>query len=187
MANRHELDAVSRTVPISLTRIYRGMAVNTKVFELLGYKFEDPNTWPDWFKKDPADFEAGDIIFRDPDGLPNGVFVGDRAPRLITKAIPSKSFEQQVDSLVLGLKVLSAMGFTDRRAGKPGRPPDAGLPGGVRARSAAAARQPVRRMVPQRRSSRDRRPGQDRGADERARIPQSRRQLVPHPRREVVG
>ena len=112
MANRHELDAVSREVPISLARIYRGVAVNTKVFELLGIRFEDARTWPDWFKKDPADFEAGDIIFRDPDGLPNGVFVGERAPRLVAKAIPTKSFDQQVASLVLGLKVLSSMGIT---------------------------------------------------------------------------
>jgi predicted amidohydrolase YtcJ len=112
MADRHELDAVARDVPISLTRIYRGIAVNTKVFELLGIQFEDPSTWPHWFKKDPADFEAGDIIFRDQDGLPNGVFVGERAPRLIAKAIPTKTFEQQVDSLVLGLRVLSSMGIT---------------------------------------------------------------------------
>jgi predicted amidohydrolase YtcJ len=112
MAGRRELDAVSRDVPISLARIYRGVAVNTKVFELLGIRFEDPGTWPDWFKKDPADFEAGDIIFRDSDGLPDGVFVGERAPRLIAKAIPAKTFEQQVDSLVLGLNVLSSMGIT---------------------------------------------------------------------------
>ena len=112
MTDRHDLDAVSRDVPISLTRIYRGVAVNTKVFELLGIRFEDPGTWPDWFKKDPADFEAGDIIFRGSDGLPNGVFVGERAPRLIVKAIPAKTFEQRVDSLVRGLKVLSSMGIT---------------------------------------------------------------------------
>jgi hypothetical protein len=112
MADRYELDAVSRDVPISLTRIYRGVAVNTKVFELLGIRFEDRNTWPDWFRKDPADFEAGDIIFRDASGLPNGVFVGERAPRLIARAIPAKTFEQEVDSLVLGLEVLSSMGIT---------------------------------------------------------------------------
>ncbi len=112
MATRQELDAVSRDVPISLTRIYRGMAVNTKVFELLGYKFEDPATWPDWFRKAPADFEAGDIIFRDANGLPNGIFVGERAPRLITKAIPDKTLDQRVDSLVMGLKTLAAMGIT---------------------------------------------------------------------------
>jgi predicted amidohydrolase YtcJ len=113
MANRRELDAVSRDVPISLTRIYRGVAVNTKVFELLGFDFEDPKTWPDWFKQDPANFEAGDVIFRDPDtGLPNGVFVGERAPRLVIRAIPEKTFEQRVDSLVLGLKILSSLGIT---------------------------------------------------------------------------
>jgi predicted amidohydrolase YtcJ len=112
MANRLELDAVSRDVPISLTRIYRGVAVNTKVFEIMGVRFDDSRTWPAWFRKDPADFEAGDIIFRGPDGLPNGVFVGERAPRLIAEAIPAKSFEQQVDSLALGLKVLTSMGIT---------------------------------------------------------------------------
>ena len=113
MANRHELDEVSRDVPISLTRIYRGMAVNTKVFELLGIDFNDPGTFPDWFREDPRDFEAGDIIYRDEDtGLPNGVFVGTKAPRLISRAIPSKTFEQRVESLILGLKKLSSLGIT---------------------------------------------------------------------------
>ncbi len=113
MADRHELDRVSRQVPISLTRIYRGIAVNTRVFELLGIDFDDPSTYPAWFRTDPPDFEAGDIIFRDADtGLPNGVFVGDRAPRLVAAAIPSQTFEQQVESLLLGLRVLSSMGIT---------------------------------------------------------------------------
>ncbi len=113
MANRHELDAVSREVPISLQRIYRGIAVNTRVFELMGIDFQDPATYPDWFTTDPEDFEAGDVIFRDPDtGLPNGVFVGDRAPRLVAAAIPSKSFEQRVESLVQGLHVLASLGIT---------------------------------------------------------------------------
>lgn len=113
MANRRELDAVSRDIPISLDRIYRGIAVNTKVFELLGIDFEDPSTYPDWFTKDPADFEAGDIIFRDSDtGLPNGVFVGTKAPGLVGKAVPTKSLEQRVESLVLGLNELASMGIT---------------------------------------------------------------------------
>ncbi len=113
MANRHELDEVSRDVPISLNRIYRGVAVNTKVFELLGIDFDDPATHPDWFTTDPSDFEAGDIIFRDPDtGLPNGVFMGTKAPRLVSTAIPRKTLEQKVESLVLGLKVLSSYGIT---------------------------------------------------------------------------
>jgi predicted amidohydrolase YtcJ len=113
MANRRELDAVSRDVPVSVQRIYRGIAVNTKVFELLGIDFEDPRTYPDWFTQDPADFEAGDIIFRDPDtGLPNGVFVGTKAPRLVAKAVPEKTLEQKVESLTLGLNVLASYGIT---------------------------------------------------------------------------
>jgi predicted amidohydrolase YtcJ len=113
MATRHELDEVSREVPISLQRIYRGIAVNTRVFELLGIDFDDPATYPDWFRTDPPDFEAGDVILRDPaTGLPNGVFLGDRAPRLVAAAIPSKSFQQRVESLALGLKVLASYGIT---------------------------------------------------------------------------
>lgn len=113
MANRHELDEVSHDIPISLNRIYRGIAVNTKVFELLGIDFDDPATYPKWFTTDPPDFEAGDIIFRDPDtGLPNGVFVGTKAPRLVSTAIPSKTFKQEVESLILGLKILSSFGIT---------------------------------------------------------------------------
>jgi predicted amidohydrolase YtcJ len=113
MANRHELDAVSRDVPISAERIYNGIAVNTKVFELMGIDFDDPATYPDWFTSDPEDFEAGDIIFRDPDtSLPNGVFVGARAPYLVAGAIPEKTLEQNVESLVLGLNALASMGIT---------------------------------------------------------------------------
>ena len=113
MADRFELDEVSRDIPISLNRIYRGIAVNTKVFENLGIDFEKPETYPDWFTSDPPDFEAGDIIFRDPEtGLPNGVFVGDRAPRLVSKAIPSKTLDQRLESLVLGLQTLASYGIT---------------------------------------------------------------------------
>jgi len=113
MANRHELDAVSRDVPISLQRIYRGIAVNTRVFEIMGIDFDDPTTYPDWFTVDPDDFEAGDVILRDPEtGLPNGVFLGDRAPRLVAPAIPSKSFQQRVESLVRGLHLLASLGIT---------------------------------------------------------------------------
>lgn len=113
MANRQELDEVARDLPISLDRIYRGIAVNTKVFELMGIDFDDPSSHPAWFKEDPKDFEAGDIIFRDPDtGLPNGVFVGAKAPRLVEEAIARQSLEQRVESLVLGLKKLASFGIT---------------------------------------------------------------------------
>jgi predicted amidohydrolase YtcJ len=113
MANRRELDQVSREVPISLTRLYNGIAVNTKVFELLGIDIDDPRTHPDWFRMDPPDFEAGDIIVRDPKtGLPNGVFLGTKAPRLVSRAEPSQTFGQRLESLVEGLKVLSSLGVT---------------------------------------------------------------------------
>ena len=110
--DRHELDEVSRNVPISATRIYNGIAVNTRVFELLGVDFDDPSTHPDWFRQDPLDFVAGDIIFRDELGLPNGVFVGANAPRLVEAAIPGQSFAQRVESLEAGLRVLASYGIT---------------------------------------------------------------------------
>jgi predicted amidohydrolase YtcJ len=112
MASRRELDAVSRDVPISLDRIYRGIAVNTRVFELMGIDFDDPSTYPEWFRRTPRDFQPGDIIFRDESGLPNGVFVGERAPRLVLSAIPEKSLAQKVESLVLGLEILASYGIT---------------------------------------------------------------------------
>ena len=112
MADRHELDRVSRDIPISAPRIYNGIAVNTRVFELMGIDFHDPDTYPDWFREDPADFVAGDVIFRDLDGLPNGVFVGARAPLLVSGAIPEQTFEQRVESLIGGLMVLASYGIT---------------------------------------------------------------------------
>lgn len=112
MADRHDLDRVSREVPISLERIYRGLAVNTRVFELLGYDFDDPVSWPDWFREDPADFGPGEIIMRDQDNLPNGVFLGEQAPRLVSAAIPDKSLEQKVDSLLRGMSYLASLGIT---------------------------------------------------------------------------
>ena len=112
MANRHELDDVARDVPISAPRIYDGIAVNTRVFELMGIDFEDPATYPDWFREDPADFVEGDIIFRDEDGLPNGVFVGSKAPLLVSGVVPEQTFEQRVQSLTDGLTVLASYGIT---------------------------------------------------------------------------
>ncbi len=110
--DRHELDQVSREVPISATRIYDGVAVNTRVFELMGIDFDDPATHPDWFREDPRDFVAGDVIFRDEQGLPDGVFVGSTAPLLVAGAIPEQSFERRVQSLEDGLRVLASLGIT---------------------------------------------------------------------------
>jgi len=112
MADRRALDAVSGEVPISLDRIYRGVAVNTNVFELLGYDFDDPSTWPDWFRRDPPDFGPGEIILRDEDGLPNGIFLGEKAPRLVSGAIPEKSLDRRVESLLGGMEYLASLGIT---------------------------------------------------------------------------
>lgn len=38
--------------------------------------------------------------------------MGDIAPRLVSKAIPRKTFKQRVESLVLGLSVLASYGIT---------------------------------------------------------------------------
>lgn len=112
MADRRDLDEVSRDVPISLERIYRGLAVNTRVFELLGYDFDDPDTWPDWFREDPEDFGPGEIIMRDEAGLPNGIFLGEKAPRLVSDAIPEKGLEEKVESLIAGMHYLASLGIT---------------------------------------------------------------------------
>lgn len=112
MADRHDLDRVSREVPISLERIYRGVAVNTRVFELLGYDFDDPATWPDWFRETPQDFGPGEIILRDEDGLPNGIFLGEKAPRLVSDAIPEQGLEEKVESLIGGMNYLASLGIT---------------------------------------------------------------------------
>lgn len=110
MANRQELDAVSREVPISLRRVYRGIAVNTRVFELQGWDFERRATWPAWFTEDPASFGPGDIIERDPEtGLPTGVFYG-LATRLIGE-VPQRTFEQDVESVAMGARTVLTKGI----------------------------------------------------------------------------
>ena len=112
MASRHDLDRVSREVPISLERIYNGVAVNTRVFELLGYDYDDPQTWPEWFLTDPADFGPGEIIMRDSSGLPSGVFLGEASVRLVSTAIAGRSLGQQVESLLAGMDYLASLGIT---------------------------------------------------------------------------
>lgn len=110
MATREELDAVARDIPITLDRVYLGVAVNTRVFELQGYDFGRPETWPAWFREDPEWFGPGDVIDRDPDtGLPTGVFYGF-APSLIGAA-PSRTFEQDVQSVAMGSRTVLSKGI----------------------------------------------------------------------------
>jgi len=110
MATRQQLDEVSRDVPITLDRVYLGIAVNTRVFELQGYDFDRRETWPAWFTQDPPTFGPGDIIDRDPQtGLPTGVFYGATAPALIG-ALPERTFEQDVESVALGARTVLSKG-----------------------------------------------------------------------------
>lgn len=111
MATRQQLDQISGDVPISLQRVYIGVAVNTKVFELNGWDFDRPETWPDWFTEDPDSFGPGDIIERDPEtGLPTGVFYGATAPALIG-AIPTRTFDQNVESVSMGARTVLSKGM----------------------------------------------------------------------------
>ena len=56
MVTRWQLDEVAPNNPILLNRVYRGVAVNTRVFEMMGIEDEVPSTWPAWWLEDPADF-----------------------------------------------------------------------------------------------------------------------------------
>ena len=66
MFTRWQLDEIAPDNPVRLSRVYRGVAVNTKVFNLMGIKDEEPSTWPNWWLKDPSDFTFEDKIYRAP-------------------------------------------------------------------------------------------------------------------------
>ncbi len=40
--------------------VYRGVAVNSAVFRLMGIDDERPETWPSWWLEDPKDFTFED-------------------------------------------------------------------------------------------------------------------------------
>ncbi len=54
MFTRWQLDAVTPENPVRLSRVYRGVAVNTAVFRLMGIEDEKPATWPSWWEKGPG-------------------------------------------------------------------------------------------------------------------------------------
>ena len=64
MFTRWQLDEVAPENPVWLSRVYRGAAVNTAVFELMGIDDTKPGTWPNWWLRDPADFTFEDRILR---------------------------------------------------------------------------------------------------------------------------
>jgi predicted amidohydrolase YtcJ len=127
MVTRWMLDEVTPENPVRLNRVYRGVAVNTLVFEMMGIRDEDPGTWPAWWLEDPPDFTFEDRIFRAPRTLtiggesreyliPTGAFVGTRASRLVTvgpgAADPDVAFEMDVESVHLGALEMLSLGVT---------------------------------------------------------------------------
>lgn len=127
MVTRWQLDEVAPDHPVMLNRVYRGVAVNTRVFEMMGIDDTDPSTWPDWWLEDPSDFTFEDRIFRAPRTLtiggesleyriPTGAFVGARASRLVTVGPgdpdPGEAFEGDVESVRLGALEMLSLGVT---------------------------------------------------------------------------
>ena len=123
MVTRWRLDEAAPEHPVALYRVYRGVAVNTEVFRRMGIEDGDSSTWPDWWLEDPADFTFEDQVLREPrelvvDGqtvtreVPTGVFLGSRASRLVTERPPPNDFEDEVESVRLGVAELLSLGIT---------------------------------------------------------------------------
>ncbi|MBT8396070.1 MAG: amidohydrolase family protein, partial [Gemmatimonadetes bacterium] len=139
MVTRWQLDEVTPENPVMLNRVYRGVAVNSLVFEMMGIRDNDPSTWPSWWLEDPPDLTFEDKIFREPrmltiDGqrrelsIPTGAFVGSRASRLVARpgSFPGSGggarlvgspdepdpFEIDVQSVHLGALEMLSLGVT---------------------------------------------------------------------------
>lgn len=139
MVTRWQLDEVTPENPVRLNRVYRGVAVNSLVFQMMGIDDNDPSTWPDWWLQDPPNLTFEDKIFRAPRTLtingqereytiPTGAFVGSRASRLVagpgsfpgsgggrrTTGSPDDTdpFELDVQSVHLGALEMLSLGVT---------------------------------------------------------------------------
>ncbi len=123
MVTRWQLDEAAPENPVALYRVYRGVAVNTEVFRRMGIEDGDSSTWPSWWLADPDNFTFEDQILREPreltvDGetvtreVPTGVFLGSRASRLVTERPPPDDFEDDVESVRLGVEELLSLGIT---------------------------------------------------------------------------
>ncbi len=123
MVTRWQLDEAAPANPVALYRVYRGVAVNTEVFRRMGIRDEDPATWPAWWLEDPSDFTFEDQIVRgerelEIDGetvtreIPTGIFLGAIASRLVTERPPPADFEDEVESVRLGVAEMLALGVT---------------------------------------------------------------------------
>lgn len=98
--------------PVHAIRSYKGVYVNTAVFNLMGIYDDDPATWPDWWTEDPDHFTSEERIYREErtietvDGetitqeVPTGVFIGrERRPELLA---PPETNVDPVDGLDIG-------------------------------------------------------------------------------------
>jgi predicted amidohydrolase YtcJ len=124
MVTRWQLDEVSGDSPVMLSRTYRGVAVNSEVFKLMGIDEAKKDTWPAWWLKDPANFTPEDKIYRAKrtitlaDGttqeleVPTGVFLGARGARLVTVRPKPYTFEEDVESVRDGAKEMLRLGVT---------------------------------------------------------------------------
>ncbi len=139
MVTRWQLDEIAPENPVRLNRVYRGVAVNTLVFEMMGIDDEVPSTWPNWWLQDPENLTFEDKIFRAPRSLtiegqtreylvPTGAFVGSRASRLVASpgSFPGSAtarretgapdaadpFETDVQSVHLGALEMLSLGVT---------------------------------------------------------------------------
>ena len=124
MVNRWQIDEVSGEIPVRLSRTYRGVAVNSAVFKLMGIDEARKDTWPEWWLKDPANFTPEDKIYRAKrtitfaDGhtedleVPTGVFLGARGASLVTARPPRYTFEDDVESVRLGVAEMLRLGVT---------------------------------------------------------------------------
>lgn len=123
MVTRWQLDEAAPENPVALYRVYRGVAVNTEVFHRMGIEDGDSSTWPSWWLQNPGDFTFEDQILRESrelvvDGetvtreVPTGVFLGSRASRLVTERPPPDDFEDDVESVRLGVAELLSLGIT---------------------------------------------------------------------------
>ena len=123
MVTRWQLDEAAPNNPVALYRVYRGVAVNTEVFRRMGISDDDPASWPSWWLEDPADFTFEDRILRAArevivEGaavtreVPTGVFLGSRASRLVTERPPPAGFEEEVESVRLGVAEMLSLGVT---------------------------------------------------------------------------
>ncbi|MEU8343401.1 amidohydrolase [Spirillospora sp. NPDC048832] len=128
MVDRWQLDALAPDNPVWLARTNGGMAVNTKVFEKMGIRDDDPSTWPDWWLEDPPDFTPADRILRERrtittvDGrtreleVPNGVFIGAHggspALGLLTVKPPAPTHEEMLQSIRDGSREMLSLGVT---------------------------------------------------------------------------